>query len=49
MKRLLFVNFAMWPNIYKLGEPHSHNLDPKMLFASLLRTQCPVRVKAEQL
>lgn len=43
------MKFAMWLNIHKLGEPHRHNLDPKMLFAFLLRTQCPARVKAEQL
>lgn len=39
----------MWPNMYKLGEPQRHNLDPKMLFAFFLRTQCHARVKAEQL
>lgn len=39
----------MWPTIYKLGEPHRHNLDPKRLFVSLLRTQCHIIVKAEEL
>lgn len=43
------MEFAVWPNIHKLGEPHRHNLDPEKLFASLLRTQCPARAKPEQL